>query len=146
MRSPVTSSRMFSLSGAVVVIGLVSALGCATGKQYDAKSFPVEGKLSYKDGTDAGDLGGGTLELESSAKTIVKIPINQDGTFTRDEKLSAGKYRARIVPPPPKPDAEYDMDAKFQKFETSGLTVTVGDEETQRVTLTLTRTQRPNRQ
>jgi hypothetical protein len=135
-----------SLGVLLAALGLVGALGCTTGGQYDGKVFPLEGALRYKDGTDASDLGGGTLELESSSKEIIKFTIASDGTFTRDEKLPPGKYRARIAPPPPKADAEYDMDAKFQKFETSGLTVTINDETPQRPAITLTRTQRPNRQ
>jgi len=145
MRSPATSFRALAFGGLVAAFGLPGALGCS-GRQYDAKSFPVEGTLRYKDGTDGNDLAGGTLELESSSKDVIKIPIAGDGTFTRDAKLPAGKYRARIVPPPPRADAEFDMDAKFRQFDSSGLSVTVGDEETQRVNLTLTRTARPNRQ
>ncbi|MBN9118224.1 MAG: hypothetical protein J0I06_03530 [Planctomycetes bacterium] len=145
MRSLTASFRTFSI-GSVAVICLASALGCSTGRKYEGASFPVEGALRWKDGSDAGDLGGGTLELESAAKSVIKIPIAADGTFTRDERLPAGKYRARVSAPPPRPDDEYDMDAKFQKFETSGLTVTVGDEEQQRISLTLTRTAKKNRQ
>jgi hypothetical protein len=142
MRAAISFRAPFGLVAAFV---LGCAAGCSSGRQYEAKSFPVEGTLRYKDGTDAGDLAGGTLELESG-KTVIKIPIASDGTFNRDEKIPAGKYRARIVAPPPKAEAEYDMDARFKQFDTSGLTVSVGDEEKQRVALTLTRTQRPNRQ
>lgn len=150
MRFLLASSRALSLSGAVVVFGLVSALGCGGNNQPDPKVFPVEGALRYqvgKDGKgapDASDLGGGTLELESSSKEIIKFAIASDGTFIRDDKLPAGKYRVRIVPPPPKPDADYDLDAKFKSFD-SGLTVTITDETPQRPVILLTRTQRANR-
>jgi len=146
MRSLLPSFRAFGVGGLVLAVGLVSALGCSTGRQYAPKSFPVEGALRYKDGSDASDLGGGTLELESSSKSVIKVPIVADGTFTRDEKLPAGTYRARVVPPPLDPDAEYALDARFLSFDSSGLTVTVGDEKEQRISLTLTRTVRPNRQ
>jgi hypothetical protein len=142
MRFPLPSPRALSLGGALGVLSLVGVLGCGTGKQYEGKVFPVEGSLRYKDGTSANDLGGGTLELESSGKEVIKSTISGDGTFTREERIPPGKYRARIIPPPPQPDAEYDLDAKFKSFDTSGLTVTIGEESPQRPTITLTRTQR----
>lgn len=139
------SLRTLALGGALAVLALSTGTGCSTGKQYEAKTFAVEGTLRYKDGADAADLGGGTLELESSSKTVIKVQIDSDGTFNRDEKFPPGKYRARIVPPPTAPDAEFDMDAKFKQFDSSGLTFTVSDETPQRVNLTLTRTPRKNR-
>jgi hypothetical protein len=151
MRFSLVSYRALSLSGTALALGLLSALGCASGKQYEAKTFALEGALRYKEGKegkdilDAGDLAGGTLELESSTKEIIKFPIASDGTFTRDEKLPPGNYRARVIPPPPKADADFNMDAKYQKFESSGLTVTINDETPQRPVILLTRTQKPNR-
>jgi len=153
MRFTVTSIRASSVCSFVIAVGLLSAAGCGctTGKQYEGASFAVEGALRYKEGkdgkdsTDASDLGGGTLELESSSKEVIKIPIGGDGTFTRDEKLPAGKYRARVLPPPPKADAEFNMDVKYQKFDSSGLTVTITDETPQRPVIMLTRIPSKNR-
>jgi hypothetical protein len=134
-----------ALVAAIAALGFCAVAGCSPGRQYDPKSFPVEGSVRWKDGTDASGLGG-TIEFEANGKVVAKTELLADGTFTRDEKLPEGKYRVRVVAPPPAPDSEYVMDARFQRFESSGLTVTVGSEEPQRISLVLTRTARPNRQ
>ncbi len=143
MSARLTSARALATGGLVAALVLCGVLGCS-GRKYDPKGFPVEGTVRWKDGTDASGVGG-TIEFEANGKVVAKTDLAADGTFSMTEKLPPGKYRVRIQPGPPDPDAEYEMDAKFKRFETSGLTVTVGDEETQRISLVLTRTLRPNR-
>jgi len=140
MLSPNVFTRGFAASALFIAV----AAGC-DGRKYDPSNAPVEGQAKWKDGTDAGGLGG-TVEFEADGNVVAKTELNSDGTFTMDKKLPAGKYRVRVVAPPPAADAEYQMDAKHQKFETSGLTVNVTDETPQRINLVLTRFKRANRE
>jgi hypothetical protein len=65
------------------------------------KSYPLEGTLKWKDGTDAHELAGGSIEFEPTNRigaVVGKAEIVGNGSFALDESLTEGEYRMRIVP------------------------------------------------
>ena len=127
---PPSIGRGVTFLAAVALCGL---LGCGP-KEYQPQSSPVEGHVRWKDGTDAGELAGGSVEFESSGTVAAKADLISDGTFTLPQPLPAGKYRVRVTPP----QGSSELDRRYQKFETSGLSVT-STGESQSVSLEVTR-------
>jgi hypothetical protein len=118
----------------VLAVLLLGALGCGGG-QTQGQSFPVEGAIRWKDGTDANELAGGTVEFEPTSKigqVAAKAEIVGDGTFTLDDVPPAGEYRVRVVPA-----AGTKVDKKYQAFSSSGISATIGSGEGQQITLVL---------
>jgi hypothetical protein len=120
------SSLILRFLTTVLVLFLV---GCG-----GRKTYPVEGKIVYKDGSPATGLAGGNVEFDS-----VEQPVSAQGTIQSDGSFSLGtdapgdgavpgKHRVVIAlplpldqdkPPPPA------IDSRYHTFETSGLEVTV---------------------
>lgn len=100
--------------------------------------FFVRGKVVITGG-DVKTLAGGNVEasLESDANFRASGEIQADGTFQlesyREGKLVKGtiegRYRVRVLPPSDDPATERRargvLAARYQKFETSGLTFVV---------------------
>jgi hypothetical protein len=114
---------------AVFALALAAAAGCGS------KMYPVQGKVVYKDGQP---LPGGQVIFEPEdpeAKFSVRGDIQADGTFqmgtfTDDDGVPAGTYRAAVVPKPsPNPDARPrpppPIHPRFGRFDKSGLKYTV---------------------
>jgi hypothetical protein len=128
-------------------LGVALAMsGCGTPR------YPVSGTISYDDGSAY--TGGGIVVLEGvvdGKAVMTRASIRPDGTFITNPGRSggafAGRYRIRLIPPPPRlPPPPEDVaapedarpvvvdeantplafDKKFLKFETSGLEWTVG--------------------
>src|SRR5436190_19764811 len=77
---------------------LICALGCGgTAKPYLP---PLDGTLTWEDGTSPLELEGGTIEFESQGKTVAQTGLRPDGTFILANALPAGEYRVRVLPPP----------------------------------------------
>lgn len=112
----------------LLAVALVSLFGCGT------RSYPVQGKVIWQDGTPAKELARGLVIFEKTDEPFsARGEIQADGTFqlglrSASDGTPPGKYRVLIVEsipddsdavPPPK------MNRKFGSFETSGLEFTV---------------------
>lgn len=118
---------------------LISALICCTLCGCGDKTYPVEGRVLFKE--DGTPLSGGWVEFEliDSARSIsARGPIDDDGyfrlgTFRADDGALPGDYRALVVPPAPvgDPDSQRTprsasvIHVRFLTYDTSGLTFTV---------------------
>lgn len=112
---------------AVAIIGLLAGCG--------GKTIPVNGKVQFKDGSEAGELAGYAIAFEAEgAKSSGVGEIQPDGSFTistfgANDGALPGKHRVSISPPdspdPDKPPQKSKLPAKYEKVETSGLTVEV---------------------
>ena len=118
---------------------LLAAVACAAGGcNSRPATYPVQGKVAWKEGGDAKELVGHTVTLESEdGKTSGSGTIQADGTFTigtfgeKDGAL-AGRHRVVLTPPelpedtfPPPPL----IPGRYGSFENSGLTVEVKPEK-----------------
>jgi hypothetical protein len=113
-----------------VVFGVLMATGCGE-RRYD-----VQGRVAYDDGTPF--TGGGLVVLEGlvdGKNVMARGAIRPDGTFTLQadrpgQRVRAGAYRARLVPPPGAdvdgPAAKLPYADRFLDGETSGLAIDVG--------------------
>lgn len=111
----------------VAIIGLVGGCG--------GKTVPVNGKVQFKDGGAASELSGYAIAFEAeSAKASGVGEIQPDGSFTistfgANDGALPGKHRVSISPPaspdPDKPPQKSKLPAKYEKPDTSGLTVEV---------------------
>jgi hypothetical protein len=119
---------------------LLLAAGCG-GPRY----YPVEGTVVYDDGTPAAELAGGEVSLESVAdKKNAAGEIRKDGSFRIRAPLGrdgvpAGAYRALVRPPEGRRDSP--IDAKYTRYTTSGIEVTVNEAPTT-ITVTVQRKKR----
>jgi len=100
---------------------LCLVVGCSRAP-VSASAPPLEGALIWQDGQEAGELEGSSVEFEANGTVAGKANILSDGTFQVKTPLPEGQYRMRVVPASDRPKAVV-LDARFQKFETSGLTV-----------------------
>jgi len=124
--------RILSLAAA----GLLLA-GCGgTTKPYVP---PLEGMITWEDGTAPQDLESGTIEFESGGKTVAQTGLRPDGTFILAEALPAGTYRVRVLPPPPELKKPPVLDQRYQSFDKSGLTYAASDTGPQQANFKLTK-------
>jgi hypothetical protein len=99
------------------------------------KTSPVQGRVKFKDGSDPGVLVGYGVAFEAEeTKTSGVGDIQPDGTFTISTFGAAdgalpGKHRVTISPPQApdtdKPPQKSKLPAKYQDFNSSGLTVEI---------------------
>lgn len=128
-----SACRTSAVRATVVWIGLLA--GCGPD---GPTAHPVSGRVELAAG-DVGQLAGSVVEASSVADPTVRASgeIQPDGSF-RLESLHAGvvrtgvlegRYRVRIVPNnedgPTRKRAARAVAPRFQKFEASGLTLTV---------------------
>jgi hypothetical protein len=122
---------------------LTCALGCSGQGHYQ-----VRGQVVFEDDSDVAPLAGGLVVFDPADPAIAKKgargQIKADGSFvmsttTEGDGVLPGKYRVMVAPPTviPKrntPTPPPVLDERFQKFETSGLEITVpGDDYTLKV-------------
>ena len=100
---------------------------------------PLEGMITWEDGTAPQDLESGTIEFESGGKTVAQTGVRPDGTFILAEALPAGTYRVRILPPPPELKKPAVLNPRYQSFEQSGLTYSASDSGPQQANFKLTK-------
>jgi hypothetical protein len=100
------------------------------------KTVPVSGHLKFKDGSDSSALAGYEIALETTegTKTSAGGQIAASGsfkvsTFGVEDGALPGKHRVAITPPassdPDKPPPKSKLPAKYESFDTSGLTVEI---------------------
>jgi hypothetical protein len=102
----------------------VAAVGCGAGR------YPVQGKVTFEDGTP---LTSGLVVFEKSegdTKVMARGEIGSDGSYrlgtsNPGDGVEPGKYRVLVtVPEPIDPDQAKrtpDVDKRFMDFKTSGL-------------------------
>jgi hypothetical protein len=105
------------------------AAGCAP------KTYPVQGKLTWADGSPAAELAGAQVVFESAAlKVGARGDVKADGgfllsTYKTDDGVPPGDYQVAVIEHRPSPEGKFlspaVMDPKFSSFATSGLTATV---------------------
>jgi hypothetical protein len=84
--------------------------------------LPVEGFVKWDKGMMATELEGGSVEFGKDGAVAATAALTGDGSFKLLKPLPAGAYRVRILPPSTPARKGAEMDPRFQKFETSGLT------------------------
>ena len=115
----------------VVLAAVVATLaGCGGG----VKTYPVEGKVVWADGTPATELANGVVAFQTAdAKTRSQGAVGADGSFKLADSLPEGIYQVYVAEDrpvvretdegailgPPK------MDPKFGDPKASGLTASV---------------------
>src|SRR5262245_49432121 len=102
-------------------------VGCGSASHV-AAPLPVEGYVKWEKGAMATELEGGSVEFEKDGAVAATAALTGDGSFKLLKPLPAGTYRLRIVPPATPARKGTEMDPRFQKFETSGLTFTAKSE------------------
>ena len=118
--------------------------GCSAGPRI----YPVEGMVTYEDGTPATELARGTVSLESVAdKSNAAGDIRPDGTFRIRSPLGkdgvpAGKYRVLVLPPEGFDRNHPPIDHRYFRYDTSGLEITVEEKDNNQVSI---RVKRPGR-
>jgi hypothetical protein len=111
-----------------IVVIVVLVAGCGSGKRL----YPVEGKVVYEDGTPAVDLAGGVVSLESlEDKKNAAGDIQSDGSFRIRTPVAgdgawAGAYRVLILPAEGRRGSP--IEAKYGRYNTSGIEITVKEE------------------
>lgn len=111
---------------AVIFSGLL--LGCG-----NRTIYPVRGQLVDTDGNPVKELVNGSVEFDGAgSKTSANSSIAEDGTFklttaSPGDGAHLGKHRVAITRPYKGPENPVPpvIDTKYEKFETSGLEVTV---------------------
>ena len=111
------------------MIGLVCCctIGCGAAS-HKATPLPVEGFVKWEKGVMATELEGGTIEFEKDGAVAATAALTGDGSFKLLKPLPAGTYRLRVLPPATPARKGVEIDPRFQKFETSGLTFAAGGE------------------
>jgi hypothetical protein len=134
----------------LVVTAVLAALtlffcGCGGGK-----TAAVNGRVKFKDGSDAKALAGYTVSFETEADRISGTgDIAPDGTFkittyAANDGAVPGRHRVAISPPDPVPDAPPPkplIPNKYMNFGTSGLTAEIKPGTTNNVELEVERAQ-----
>lgn len=131
------AARAWAAWGAALLL-----CGCGGGKPI----YPVEGHVLDLDGKPIPGLTGATVEFESlEAKVSASGGITEDGTFRltterREDGAWLGKHRVLIARHEPNPDTKPPraIPAKYESFETSGLTADV-KAESNRITFKVER-------
>jgi hypothetical protein len=115
--------------GLYTSIVIFAAGGCSS------RTYPVQGKVVWSDGTPAAELAQGQIVFESNAlKTSARGEIKPDGsfvlsTYSNDDGVPPGEYQiivlehriaaeGKAAPPP-------HLDPKYTSASTSGITATV---------------------
>jgi hypothetical protein len=106
----------------VMAVCLLTVISCGP------RTYPVKGKVVWKDGTVAKEIAGATVLFESDeAKVVARGNIREDGTFTLGTFAEGGgvvpsKYRVAVVPD----DEMFQiMDPRFKDLKASRLEVVV---------------------
>jgi hypothetical protein len=106
---------------------LLSLAGCGGPRLY-----PVHGKVTWENGTEARELAGGMVICESADGQVgARGDIEQDGSFQLSTYKPAdgvlpGKYRVAVVEYSPKePPPPPIIDRTFSRVEASGLEINV---------------------
>jgi len=113
----------------VLLLALCILAGCG------GKTVPINGRATFKDGSDVSVLQGYEVNLQaegggaSSYGTIQADGTFQISTFGQNDGAVPGKHRATVTSPaspdPDKPPPKPAIPPKYGAFETSGLTVEV---------------------
>jgi hypothetical protein len=115
---------------AATLLLTLAVAGCGGGG--GKRLYPVEGTVKYEDGSPAVELAGGTVSLESVEDlSNAAGEIQKDGTFhvrtpLRGDGAPAGTYRVLVQPAEGR--RGNPIDAKYGRYATSGIEITVKDE------------------
>src|SRR5947207_11676283 len=101
--------------------------GCGSASHM-AAPLPVEGFVKWEKGAMATELEGGSIEFEKDGAVAATAALTGDGSFKLLKPLPPGTYRVRIQPPATPARKGLEVDPKYQKFETSGLSFTATGE------------------
>jgi hypothetical protein len=125
-------SHVFPQPCRVTLLALLLAAAAGCGSR---PTYPVRGKVVFKDGTP---LTSGLVRFrpaEANLQVTARGDIQKDGTFQlgtyhEDDGAVPGKYQVAITPPPrPKrrerPIGKPVIDPRFEDFDTSGIAVEV---------------------
>jgi hypothetical protein len=105
--------------------------------------FPVQGKVEFTDGGDPAPLAGYvvTFRAEDQTKTSAEGRVLTDGSFTlssfvlgENDGTVPGRHQIALTPPPATSEGRRPppvIDAKYWRFETSGLSAEVRREPTE---------------
>ena len=119
--------RATALAAALLLA--LAVAGCGGGGK---RLYPVEGAVTYEDGAPAVELAGGTVSLESVEDlSNAAGEIQKDGTFhvrtpLRGDGAAAGTYRVLVQPAEGR--RGNPIDAKYGRYNTSGIEITVKDQ------------------
>jgi hypothetical protein len=118
--------RRFTVLAALTCLLWLS--GCGGGR------YPVTGRVTFDDGSPL-DAGAVICETQLDGKTIMaRATLRPDGTFALgttnpEDGAPPGKYRVLVVPralyESEKSTKQPPIDPKFEKFESSGLSLEV---------------------
>lgn len=128
MRTDGSAVSTWSRSATLFVVAAALA-GCG------GKTVPINGKVKFKDGSDAAELAGYAIAFEAEGVKASGVgEIQPDGSFTistfgANDGALPGKHRVSISPPsspdPDKPPQKSKLPAKYENPSTSGLAVEV---------------------
>lgn len=117
---------------ACVCVAACLALSSGCGGQ---RTYPVQGKLVWADGSPAKELVGYTVTFESlEAQVGASGVVQSDGTFTvstnnPNDGALPGKHRVALTPPEPLnidgPRPKPAANERYHSLDTSGLEATV---------------------
>lgn len=114
----------------------------------EQKTFPVEGKLTFKGGADAKDLAGYGITFESQEQKVsASGEVQADGTFklstfTEGDGAVPGKHKVAVTPKQPeldKPSPKPLIDLRYADPAQSGIEVEVKKEKTNPITIEVER-------
>lgn len=115
------------MSAFSIAVALLSLAGCGGPRLY-----PVHGKVTWENGTEARELAGGMVICESADGRVgARGDIEKDGsfrlcTYKPEDGLLPGKYRVAVVEYSPKePPPPPIVDRAFSRIEESGLEINV---------------------
>jgi hypothetical protein len=128
----------------LVLLALPGTAGCGS------RTYPVEGRVVFRDGKEATELAGGFVTFEAEESQVsAQGEIQPDGTFRMGtfkpgDGAVPGRHKVLVMPrPADNPDRPPPpvLHPRYQRLETSGLEVTVEPKKNQ-VTLTVERARR----
>ncbi len=121
--------QKLGLNWLLAALAIACTLGCG------GKTSPVDGRVKFKDGSDASALAGYEVDFQpADGKTSATGHVAPDGTFKlttfgADDGAIPGKHRVAITPPqspdPDKPPQKSKLPAKYSTFDTSQLSVEI---------------------
>lgn len=130
------------------VLPFLFAVCSVTSGCSEQKSFPVEGKVTFKGGGDAKELAGYGVTFESQEQKVsASGEVQADGTFkmstfTEGDGAVPGKHKVAITPKPPeldKPSPKPLIDLRYADPAQSGIEVEVKKEKTNPITIEVER-------
>jgi hypothetical protein len=116
--------------------------GCGPNK----KCFPVNGAVTFEDGSSIKELAGGVVSFESVAdQSNATGDIDEQGHYRlktpAGTDVPAGRYRVLVMPPEPR-DPDHPpppvLPERYRSYADSGIEVTV-EEKVNRITINLRR-------